>query len=82
MSSPACSFEAAAMNHLLDGLRATPAQRWWWLQQAMAFAADTARSRAREGQVTLGPHGDILWSPLHEALWTSEKRLPDLPGMM
>lgn len=22
-------------------------------------------------------HGDVLWSPMHEARWTQERRLPD-----
>lgn len=77
MSTDACSFEAAALNHLRDALDATVAQRWQWLQQAMAFGSATARTRAAKGLITLGPHGELLWSPLHESLWTREHRLPD-----
>lgn len=77
MSSEACSFEAAALNHLRDALGATVAERWRWLDQAMAFASATARARAVKGLISLGPHGELMWSPLHEALWTREHRLPD-----
>lgn len=71
------SFEEAAMQHLRDALHATTAERWQWLQQAMAFGFATARSRATKGLMTLGPHGEVLWSPLHEARWTQERRLPE-----
>ncbi len=77
MSREACSFEAAALNHLRDALGTTYAERWQWLDQAMAFAAATARARAAKGLISLGPHGELMWSPQHEALWTREQRLPD-----
>ena len=77
MATNASSFEDAALNHLRDALGATVAQRWQWLQQAMAFGAVTARDRAGKGLITLGPHGELLWSPLHESLWTTQQRLPD-----
>lgn len=77
MSIEACSFETAALNHLRDALRSTVAERGRWLGQAMAFGAATARARAAKGLVSLGPHGELMWSPLHEALWTREQRLPD-----
>ena len=77
MSSDACSFETAALNHLRDALGTTVAQRWQWLDQAMAFGSATARARAAKGLISLGPHGELMWSPLHEALWTREHRLPD-----
>ena len=77
MSSDVCSFETAAVNHLRDALGTTVAERWRWLDQAMAFGAATARARAAKGQVSLGPHGELMWSPLHEALWTREHRHPD-----
>jgi hypothetical protein len=73
----ACSFETAAANHLRDALDSTVAERWQWLRQAIAFGAATARSRAVKGLITLGPHGELLWSPLHETLWTREQRLPE-----
>ncbi len=76
-SSEACSYETAALNHLRDALSTTVAERWQWLDQAMAFGAATARARAAKGLISLGPHGELMWSPLHEALWTREQRLPD-----
>lgn len=77
MSSESGSFEAAALNHLRDTLGTTHAERWQWLEQAMTFGAETARARAGKGLISLGPHGELMWSPLHEALWTREHRLPD-----
>ncbi len=77
MKTTAGSFEEAALHHLRDALRATTAERWQWLQQAMAFGFATARSRATQGLMTLGPHGEVLWSPLHEARWTQARCLPD-----
>ena len=81
MSTAACNFETAALNHLRDALHATVAQRWQWLDQAMAFGFATARARAAKGLVTLGPQGELLWSPLHETLWASERRLPEAAEM-
>lgn len=77
MSIDVCSFETAASNHVRDALGTTAAERWAWLSEAMAFRTAAARARATRGLVSLGPHGEILWSPMHEALWTSERRLPD-----
>lgn len=77
MSVAVDSFEEAALQHLRDALRATTAERWQWLQQAMAFGFATARTRGVQGRITLGPQGDVLWSPLHEVRWTLERRLPD-----
>ena len=77
MSNDTCSFETAALNHLRDALGTTVAQRWQWLDQAMAFGSATARARAAKGLISLGPHGELMWSPLHEALWIREQRLPD-----
>lgn len=77
MSNRDCSFDTAALNHLRDALGTTVAERWQWLDQAMAFGFATARSRAAKGLISLGPHGDLMWSPMHEALWTQEQRLPD-----
>lgn len=77
MSTDAGSFEVAALNHLRDALGATVAQRWDWLQQAMAFGSATARARAAKGLITLGPQGELLWSPLHESLWLQQQRAPD-----
>ena len=72
-----CSFEAAALNHLRDALRASSSDRWQWLKQAMAFGFATARARAAKGLTTIGPQGEVLWSPLHETLWAQQGRLPD-----
>jgi len=77
MNKIAESFDEAALRHLRDALCATTAERWQWLQQAMTFGFATARSRAKQGRITLGPHGEVLWSPLHEARWTQERRFPD-----
>lgn len=77
MNTDAGSFEAAALNHLCDALDTTFAQRWEWLQQAMAFGSATARTRAGKGLITLGAQGELLWSPLHESLWTQQHRSPD-----
>ena len=77
MSNDACSFETAALNHLRDALGTSVAERWQWLDQAMTFGSATARARAAKGLISLGPHGELMWSPLHEALWTREQRLPD-----
>ncbi len=78
MNTAVGTFQGTAMHHLRDALRATTAERWQWLQQAMAFGFATARSRATQGLMTLGPHGEVLWSPLHEACWTKERRLPSV----
>jgi hypothetical protein len=77
MNADDCSFEAAALNHLHDALRASSSDRWQWLKQAMAFGFATARSRAAKGLITIGPQGEVLWSPLHETLWAQKGRLPD-----
>lgn len=77
MSMTSASFEDAELRHLRDALRATTAERWQWLQQAMDFGFATARARAAQGRITFGPHGEVLWSPLHEERWTREGRLPD-----
>lgn len=77
MISEVCTYETAALNHLRDALSTTVAERWRWLDQAMAFGAATARARAAKGLVSLGPHGELMWSPLHEAIWTREQRLPN-----
>lgn len=66
----ACSYEDAALNHLRDSLRATAEQRWNWLGEAMQFAIRTARQRASRGEVTLGPDGNVWWSPEHERGWS------------
>jgi hypothetical protein len=52
---------------------AATAERWQWLQQAMAFGFATARSRATQALMTLGPHGEVLWSPMHEVRWMQER---------
>lgn len=75
------SFEAAALNHLRDALRASSSERWQWLKQAMALGFATARTRAAKGLVTLGPQGEVLWSPRHEALWTEKGELPAATGL-
>lgn len=59
-------FAEAADNHLRDALSVTHAERWAWLQQAMELGFRNARARARKGLVTLGPHGEVIWSPQHE----------------
>lgn len=71
------SLEAASLEHLRDGLRMTVAERWQWLRQAIALGAATARARAAKGLISLGPNGELMWSPLHETLWTREQRLPE-----
>lgn len=76
MTHEAASFEDAAIAHLRDALSVPVSERWRWLQQAVGFGAATARTRAVKGQVTLGPHGELMWSPLHEAVWAREHRLP------
>ncbi len=76
MNTVAGSFDNAAFQHLRDTLCTTTAERWQWLVQAMAFGFATARSRATQGLMTLGPHGEVLWSPLHEACWANERRMP------
>lgn len=69
-------FAEAGENHLRDALQVTHAERWRWLQQAMELGFRSARARARKGGVTLGPHGEVMWSALHEQAYTRERRLP------
>lgn len=59
-------FAEAADNHLRDALSVSHAERWTWLQQAMELGFRSARSRARRGLTTLGPHGEVIWSAQHE----------------
>jgi len=63
MNSDTCSFETAAHNHLRDALGMTVAERWRWLDQAMAFGSVTARARAVKGLISLGPHGELIGHP-------------------
>ena len=77
MKAEECSFESAALDHLRDALRASSSDRWHWLKQAMAFGFSIARARAAKGLITIGPQGEVLWSPLHETLWVGKGRLPD-----
>ncbi|MEO6065014.1 MAG: hypothetical protein ABIP49_04445 [Lysobacterales bacterium] len=70
------SYAQAAENHLCDALHESHAARWRWLQQAMAFGFDLAKARAARGLVTLGPHGEVIWSALHAELFAAEQRLP------
>jgi hypothetical protein len=53
-------FENAARNQGLDALGMTRARRWQWLAGAMAIGFELAGSRARQGLVKLGPHGDPI----------------------
>jgi len=64
MTSPLrCTFEDAELNHLRDALALSHAQRWQWLREAMDFGFSVAQQRAEQGLTTLGPNGDVLWSP-------------------
>ena len=76
MTSDAVGFDDAAVAHLRDALSLPVDQRLRWLQQAIACGVSTARARAAKGLISLGPHGDLMWSPRHEALWAREHRLP------
>ncbi len=69
--SLACDYEAAALNHLRDGVRATVEQRWAWLRESMELAVTHARQRAARGEVTLGAHGEVWWSPELEERWSA-----------
>jgi len=70
MTDPlACTFADAELNHLRVALALDVRQRWEWLRQAMDFGFATARDRARRGLSTLGPHGEVLWSPERERQW-------------
>lgn len=67
MTDPlACTFVDAELNHLRDALALDTVARWHWLRQAMDFGFAIARERASRGLITLGPHGEVLWSPEHE----------------
>ncbi len=70
----ACDYREAELNHLRDGLAMTPAQRWQWLREAMDFGFQLARSRAAQGLITLGPNGEVLWSPELELAWQNQNR--------
>ena len=59
-----CDFEQASLSHLRDALGLTHEQRWHWLRDAMDLGFATARRRAEQGLVTLGPQGDLLWPDL------------------
>jgi hypothetical protein len=70
MTDPlSCDYREAELNHLRDALALTPAQRWQWLREAMDYGFQLARTRAAAGQPTLGPHGEVMWSPALEAQW-------------
>jgi hypothetical protein len=62
-------FSQAAEQHLSDSLSTTPAQRWEWLMEAMQSTWSLAQFRAKRGEITLGPHGEMLWSPQQQAEW-------------
>ena len=64
-----CSYADAQLNHLRDALALDTAQRWQWLRQAMDFGFAIARDRANRGLITLGPHGEELWSPERKREW-------------
>lgn len=65
MNDPlSCDYEEARLNHLRDALRLSHEQRWHWLRDAMDLGFVTARRRAEQGLVTLGPHGEVLWPNL------------------
>ncbi|MCD9008003.1 hypothetical protein LDO31_17535 [Luteimonas sp. XNQY3] len=68
-------FTEAAEHHLRDALQVSHAERWRWLQDAMAHGVQSARARGRRGLATLGPHGEVIWSALHERVYASEDRL-------
>lgn len=82
MTFDAVAFGDAAEAHLRDALSLPVDQRLRWLQQAIAFGAATARARAAKGLISLGPHGELMWSPRHEALWAGEQRLPSDTELM
>lgn len=64
-----CSFEQAALNHVLDARRSSVEQRWNWLCEAMEFAKNVARARAQRGQITLDANLQVWWSPELERCW-------------
>jgi len=69
--------DTQALDDLRDVLlMSTPQQRWDWLMEAMDFGLATARARGQRGLVTLDPHGEIMWSGLHERLWNNGRQRP------
>ena len=66
-SETGCTFTEAELNHLRDALALSHAQRWAWLREAMDFGFAVARKRAEQGLSSLGPHGELFWSPESEA---------------
>ena len=69
-----CDYRDAELNHLRDALALSPAQRWQWLREAMDFGFQLARSRASQGLITLGPNGEVLWSPELALAWHNQDR--------
>jgi hypothetical protein len=68
-SPESCTYEQAALNHVLDSRRATAQQRWDWLCEAIEVGIAHVRERARRGLVTLDGNGNVYWSPELEEEW-------------
>lgn len=72
MNDPlASTFADAELNHLRAALAMDVRQRWEWLRQAMDLGFAIARERARRGLISLGPNGELLWSPERERDWSA-----------
>ncbi len=69
-------FAEAEENHRRDASRVRHAERWRWLRDAMDFGFRSALARARQGLITSEPHGEVLWSAVHERTYSREHRLP------
>lgn len=65
-------FQDAVDRQILDGHRASAAAKLQALDGLFEFCRMVARSRATDGEITLGANGDVWWSAAHERAWRDE----------
>lgn len=72
-ASAADAYAEVTRQQMCDTLTSTEAQRWEWLMEAMQSSWALAQDRAKQGRVTLGPHGELLWSPRQQREWEGQQ---------